>query len=119
MLFNSGAFLAAFAAFAVIYYATAHRFRWMLLLAASLAFYAMLSIAYVPLLVAVTLVAYAGGLAIERASNELFDLPRCFRMLSGATAPPVPTVPREGRACHAPKAPGQDWGCRSAARGRV
>ena len=54
MLFNSGAFLAAFAAFAVIYYAAAHRFRWVLLLGASLAFYAMLASAYVPLLIAVT-----------------------------------------------------------------
>jgi alginate O-acetyltransferase complex protein AlgI len=72
MLFNSGSFLAAFAAFAVVYYAAAHRFRWMLLLAASLAFYAVLNVAYVPLLVAVTLVAYAGGLAIERASDERF-----------------------------------------------
>ncbi len=70
MLFNSGSFLAAFAAFAIVYYAVAHRFRWMVLLAASLAFYATLNVAYVPLLVGVTLVAYLGGLAIERANHE-------------------------------------------------
>jgi D-alanyl-lipoteichoic acid acyltransferase DltB (MBOAT superfamily) len=70
MLFNSASFLAAFAAFTVVYYAAAHRFRWMLLLAASLVFYATLNVASVPLLVAVTLVAYAGGLAIERTNND-------------------------------------------------
>src|SRR5436190_9581310 len=67
MLFNSGSFLAAFAVFAVAYYAAAHRVRWVLLLAASLAFYATFDICYVPLLLLVTAVAYAGGRAIERA----------------------------------------------------
>ena len=54
MLFNSGSFLAAFAVFTVIYYAAAHRFRWVLLLAASLAFYAIFNVRYVPLLILVT-----------------------------------------------------------------
>src|SRR5262245_45678897 len=67
MLFNSASFLAAFAAFAFLYYAVPHRFRWLLLLAASLAFYATLGVRYMPLIVAVTLIAYAGGLAIARA----------------------------------------------------
>ena len=67
MLFNSASFLAAFAAFTVLYYAASHRFRWPLLLAASVAFYATLGVRYLPLIVAVTLVAYAGGLAIDRA----------------------------------------------------
>lgn len=69
MLFNSASFLAAFAAFVVVYYAAPHRLRWMLLLGASLAFYATLDVVYVPLLAVVTAVAYAGGLAIERASD--------------------------------------------------
>jgi D-alanyl-lipoteichoic acid acyltransferase DltB (MBOAT superfamily) len=67
MLFNSASFLAAFAAFTVLYYASPHRFRWLLLLAASLAFYSTLGVRYLPLMVAVTLIAYAGGLAIDRA----------------------------------------------------
>jgi alginate O-acetyltransferase complex protein AlgI len=70
MLFNSGSFLAAFAVFATVYYATAHRFRWVLLLAASLAFYATFNIRYLPLLVLVTAVAYGGAIAIERAASE-------------------------------------------------
>jgi D-alanyl-lipoteichoic acid acyltransferase DltB (MBOAT superfamily) len=67
MLFNSASFLAAFAAFTVLYYAAPHRVRWPLLVAASVAFYATLGVRYLPLMVAVTLVAYAGGLAIDRA----------------------------------------------------
>src|SRR4051794_40492202 len=70
MLFNSGSFLAAFAAFVLVYYAAAHRVRWMLLLAGSLAFYATFSVAYLPLLVVVTLIAYTGGVAIERAEDK-------------------------------------------------
>ncbi|HEY7171178.1 MAG TPA: MBOAT family O-acyltransferase [Vicinamibacterales bacterium] len=69
MLFNSGSFLAAFAVFAVVYYAAAHRIRWVLLLAASFAFYATFTLAYLPLLVALTIVAYGGGLLIERAGE--------------------------------------------------
>jgi alginate O-acetyltransferase complex protein AlgI len=69
MLFNSGSFLAAFAVFAVVYYAAARRFRWVLLLAASLAFYATFNVRYVPLLLMVTAVAYAGGAGIERAAS--------------------------------------------------
>src|SRR5437868_3477931 len=69
MLFDSGSFLAAFAVFAAVYYAVAHRFRWVLLLAASLAFYATFNVRYVPLLIVVTAVGYAGGVAIERAAS--------------------------------------------------
>jgi alginate O-acetyltransferase complex protein AlgI len=70
VLFNSASFLAAFALFTVFYYTAAHRFRWVLLLAASLAFYATFNVRYVPLLILVTAVAYAGGIAIERAATE-------------------------------------------------
>ena len=70
MLFNSGSFLAAFALFSIAYYASAHRVRWMLLLAASLAFYATFDVRYVPLLIFVTAVAYAGGVAVERAGSS-------------------------------------------------
>jgi alginate O-acetyltransferase complex protein AlgI len=70
MLFNSASFLAAFALFTVFYYTTAHRFRWVLLLGASLAFYGTFNVRYVPLLILVTAVAYAGGIAIERAATD-------------------------------------------------
>ena len=45
MLFNSFGFLAFFAAFVPVYYLTAQRYRWLLLTAASLFFYAMFNIA--------------------------------------------------------------------------
>src|SRR3954454_6350025 len=70
MLFNSASFLAAFALFTVFYYTAAHRFRWVLLLGASLAFYGTFNVRYVPLLILVTAVAYAGGIAIERAATN-------------------------------------------------
>jgi alginate O-acetyltransferase complex protein AlgI len=70
MLFNSFSFLAFFALVAGAYYALPHRYRWPLLLAASLYFYATFSPAYVVLLLGVTGVAFAGGLAIEGARGE-------------------------------------------------
>ena len=57
MLFNSFSFLAFFALVAGVYYAVPHRFRWLLLLLASLYFYATFEPGYVVLLLAVTLVA--------------------------------------------------------------
>ena len=68
MLLNSFSFLAFFAALAIAYYAVPHRFRWPLLLVASLYFYGTFSPSYVVLLLGVTLVAYWGGRGIE-ASN--------------------------------------------------
>ena len=41
MLFNSLSFLASFAALTIVYYLLPHRFRWVLLAAASLGFYAL------------------------------------------------------------------------------
>jgi alginate O-acetyltransferase complex protein AlgI len=64
MLFNSLSFLAFFGAVAVAYYGLPHRFRWPLLLVASLYFYATFSPAYVVLLIGVTAITYAGGLAL-------------------------------------------------------
>ena len=63
MLFNSFSFLAFFAVLAGVYYAVPHKFRWPLLLAASLYFYAGFRASYLFLLLGVTLVAYVGGLA--------------------------------------------------------
>jgi D-alanyl-lipoteichoic acid acyltransferase DltB (MBOAT superfamily) len=66
VLFNSFGFLAFFAALVPIYYLTAHRYRWLLLTAASLFFYAMFNIAYLALLLAVSAVAYGAARLIDR-----------------------------------------------------
>ncbi len=69
MLFNSFPFLSLFAVFVAVYYATPHRFRWPLLLAASLGFYATFSPVHVLLLLGITAVAYVAALAIDDADN--------------------------------------------------
>ena len=70
MLFNSLSFLASFAALTIVYYLLPHRFRWVLLAAASLGFYALFNPGGVLLLLGVTLVAYAGGLAIGGSTGR-------------------------------------------------
>jgi alginate O-acetyltransferase complex protein AlgI len=70
MLFNSFSFLACFAVLVIIYYAIPHRFRWGLLLLASLANYAAFRAVYVPLLLGITAVGYVGGIAIERTGSR-------------------------------------------------
>ena len=69
MLLNSFSFLAFFTALAITYYAVPHRFRWPLLLAASLYFYATFSPSYVVLLLGVTLIAYWGGRGVEASDG--------------------------------------------------
>ena len=69
MLLNSFSFLAFFTALAITYYAVPHRFRWPLLLAASVYFYATFSPSYVVLLLGVTLIAYWGGRGVEAADG--------------------------------------------------
>ncbi len=64
MLFNSFSFLAFFVILAVVYYAMPHRFRWVLLVVASLYFYATFNLNYVLLLLASALVAYVVGVGI-------------------------------------------------------
>ncbi|MDP6107386.1 MAG: MBOAT family O-acyltransferase, partial [Candidatus Brocadiia bacterium] len=76
MLFNSFSFLGCFAALAVLYYAVPHRFRWPLLLATSLIFYATFSAAYLVLLLVITLVTYRAGLALGATAD-----PRRTRVL--------------------------------------
>jgi D-alanyl-lipoteichoic acid acyltransferase DltB (MBOAT superfamily) len=70
MLFNSFGFLAFFAALVPTYYLTPHRYRWPLLVAASLFFYATFRIEYLGLLFAVSAVAYGAGLFIARPTDE-------------------------------------------------
>lgn len=67
MLFNSLAFLLFFAVLVPVYYLTPHKYRWVLLLAASLAFYATFNVEYVLLLLASTLIIYLTGIAIGGA----------------------------------------------------
>jgi D-alanyl-lipoteichoic acid acyltransferase DltB (MBOAT superfamily) len=69
LLFNSFGFLAFFAALAVLYYILSQRYRWILLLVASLYFYATFRPAYVLLLAGVTLIAYLTGLAVAASSD--------------------------------------------------
>ncbi len=69
MLFNSFAFLLFFAALVVVYYLIPHRFRWMLLLAASLYFYSTFNLNYVFLLIACTLLAYGAAWIVSREQN--------------------------------------------------
>ena len=69
MLPNSFTFLAFFAVLAVVYYGIPHRFRWPLLLIASLYFYATFDPRYLFLLLGVTAVAYVGGLLLARESG--------------------------------------------------
>ncbi len=64
MLFNSFSFLGFFAALVVVYYASPHRYRWGLLLLASLYNYAAFRPEYVLLLAGITAVGYLAGLAI-------------------------------------------------------
>ncbi|MFW6206354.1 MAG: MBOAT family O-acyltransferase, partial [Gemmatimonadota bacterium] len=70
MLPNSLTFLAFFAAVAVVYYVLPHRFRWPLLLVASLYFYATFDPTYIFLLLGVTGIAWAGGLAVARTEGR-------------------------------------------------
>ncbi len=52
MFFNSFAFLLFFTVLAILYYLVLHRFRWMLLVAASVYFYSTFNLGYVLLLLA-------------------------------------------------------------------
>ena len=70
MLFNSFSFLAFFAVLVIVYYAIPHRFRWGLLLLASLFYYAAFRAVYVLLLLGITLVGYLAGIAIERTDDR-------------------------------------------------
>jgi len=67
MLFNSFAFLAFFPTVVALYYLTPHRFRWLLLLAASYYFYGCWKVAYLSLIVISTAVDYVVGLGLGRA----------------------------------------------------
>jgi alginate O-acetyltransferase complex protein AlgI len=69
MLFNSAQFLVFFPIVLAAYFTIAHRFRWMLLLAASCYFYMVLLPKYILILFVLILVDYAAGLAIEMTTG--------------------------------------------------
>ncbi len=66
MLFNSFNFLAFFVVVSAVYYASPHRFRWVVLLVASYYFYSTFSLEYLLLLGFATTVAYLAGIAIDQ-----------------------------------------------------
>ena len=67
MLFNSFSFLLFFAAVVLVYYLIDHRYRWVLLLASSLYFYATFNLEYVALLMVSTIVIYFAGVLMAAA----------------------------------------------------
>jgi len=69
VLFNSFGFLAFFAAFVPVYYLTAHRYRWLLLTAASLFVYATFRVEYLGLLFVVSFLAWGAAPVIGTAST--------------------------------------------------
>ena len=70
MLFNSFSFLAFFTIVVVVYYLIPHRFRWLLLVIASLYFYSIFKLGYVLLLLGVALVGYLVALAMGTAQGS-------------------------------------------------
>lgn len=70
MLFNSFSFLLFFAAVVLVYYVIDHRYRWVLLLASSLYFYATFNLEYVVLLMVSTIVIYFAGVLMGAALTQ-------------------------------------------------
>jgi len=70
MVFNSFAFFVFFPVVTALYFALAHRYRWMLLLAASCAFYMFFIPKYILILGFTIVVDYFAALWIERASGS-------------------------------------------------
>lgn len=70
MLFNSFSFLGYFAVLLIVYYASPHRYRWALLLLASVVNYAAFRVEYVLLLLGVTLVGYVSAGVIGSSATE-------------------------------------------------
>ena len=70
MLFNSWKFLVFFPAAAAAYFLAPHRFRWPLLLAASLFFYMLFSPYHILIAGSMILVSYGAGILIERSDGN-------------------------------------------------
>lgn len=70
MVFNSFAFFLFFPTVTVLYFALAHRYRWILLLAASCAFYMFFIPKYILILAFTIVVDYIAGILIEGAQGR-------------------------------------------------
>ena len=64
MLFNSLNFLLFFMGLCIVYYAVPHRFKWMIMLVASIGFYMCFNPLHVAVLLVVTAVSYLAGLGV-------------------------------------------------------
>lgn len=86
MLFNSWQFFVFFPVVSALYFLLPHRFRWILLFAASCFFYAFFIPAYLLLLFFVVTVCYYSGVFIERLScsaNKRAGLTVCLVLILG------------------------------------
>ncbi|MBO5502129.1 MAG: MBOAT family protein [Clostridia bacterium] len=70
MLFNSFAYAIFLPIVFIAYWALPHRFRWMLLLAASYYFYMSWNVQYVVLILLTTVISYAAAIGIEKAATK-------------------------------------------------
>jgi alginate O-acetyltransferase complex protein AlgI len=70
MLFNSFAFLVFFPVVTILFFILPHRFRWILLLAASCLFYMFFIPVYIFILICMILIDYAAGILIENSSQH-------------------------------------------------
>ena len=82
MLFNTRDFAIFLPLVVLIYYLIPHKFRWILLLAASYYFYMSWRVEYILLIVASTLVDYFSGIRMERLADRKARLPWLILSLS-------------------------------------
>jgi D-alanyl-lipoteichoic acid acyltransferase DltB (MBOAT superfamily) len=82
VLFNSLEFLIFLPAVVALYFATPHRFRWILLLAASYYFYAAWKAEYLVLIIASTAVDYWAGLQMGKRESRRARRPFLFASLA-------------------------------------
>lgn len=83
MLFNTIEFAIFLPIVVILYYLTPHKFRWMLLLAASYYFYMCWKVEYIFLILISTIIDYMSGLAMEKRNSRRSRLP--FLILSICT----------------------------------
>ena len=83
MLFNSFQFLLFFPIVTMLFFLLPHRFRWLLLLAASCGFYMAFIPIYILILFLLIIIDYVAGLLIEKSG---FEGGRVFFTLGGADA---------------------------------
>jgi len=75
MLFNSFEFLVFLPIVVLFYFALPHRFRWVLLLAASYYFYMAWNAKYIILILASTLIDYFASIQMEKSEKKKVSFP--------------------------------------------